>query len=205
MKLLKIISSIAYWLLILFLFSIAGLAFLSATQLSNKFRLFVVLSGSMEPTILTGSLVLVQPQVEYQKGDIVTFVREDEVNSSNPKNTITHRIAEVNEVNKTKLFTTKGDANDVADQEQVPPKLVLGKVTHWLPYLGRPVGFVKTQTGFVLLVIIPATIIVYSELMSMKKEAARLLSNRKKKAVSANQKEAHPPAKKDHETSTEKV
>lgn len=63
-----------------------------------------VATGSMTPTIGVGNVVVVQPQAEYRKGDIITFITHD-------GKTITHRIAEV----KPEGYVTKGDANNHTD------------------------------------------------------------------------------------------
>ncbi|MCL4366902.1 hypothetical protein M1563_01915, partial [Patescibacteria group bacterium] len=46
----------------------------------------------------------------------------------------------------------------------------------------------KTPTGFILLVIIPATIIVYSELMNIKNETVKLLAERKRRKLNTSEK-----------------
>jgi len=159
------------------------LAALSAFGLPKQLRLFVVESGSMAPVVKTGSLVLVRPSDTYQKGDIITYKVEAEADIKNPKLTITHRIHEIKKENGLTYYTTKGDRNDLPDMNPAPSNWVLGKVVATIPLLGHPVGFAKTQTGFILLIVIPATIIVYSELTNIKNEAKKLLAERKKRRL----------------------
>lgn len=175
--------NIFYWLTLAVLIIVSATAALSATGLPKQLMLFVVQSGSMEPAIKTGSVVFVKPQKDYKVGDIVTFKQNRESDIKNPKLTVTHRIVTVNNVNNEEVFTTRGDANNVEDMRQVSKDTVLGKVLFGIPYLGYPVGFVKTQTGFVLLIVIPATIFVYSEILSIKKEAKRIMEERKKRKL----------------------
>ncbi|MCI2985704.1 S26 family signal peptidase, partial [[Clostridium] innocuum] len=52
--------------------------------LCGHFRIYCILSGSMEPTISTGSLILVDTDVVLYTEDIVTFQKQDSI--------ITHRI-----------------------------------------------------------------------------------------------------------------
>ncbi len=80
-----------------------------------------------------------------------------------------------------KTFQTKGDANEDPDYNDISENLVIGKVIFSFPYLGRVVSFAKTQIGFIVLVIIPATIIVYSELMSVKNELKKKFKKSVKK------------------------
>ena len=69
-------------------------------------RPYVVLSGSMEPEIKTGSVVFVNQNVKFselEKGDIITYKTGDVM--------VTHRV---HEKNGDKIIT-KGDANDSLD------------------------------------------------------------------------------------------
>lgn len=178
----KILNGL-YWLILIVLLIIAGTTALSAFGLPQEFKLFVVQSGSMEPTIKTGSLVIVHPESVYQKGDIVTFKTTSEADIKNPNLLITHRIVDIQKTDQGIFFTTKGDANNTADMDVRPAGNVLGKVTYTIPYLGYPVGFAKTQNGFILLIVIPATLIIYSELVAIKNEAAKLLRERRERKL----------------------
>ena len=60
-------------------------------------------------------------------------------------------------------YRTKGDANNDVDAGLTLHSQVIGKVVYKLPILGYLVSFVKTQLGFTLLIVIPATVIIYSE------------------------------------------
>ncbi len=175
----KKIFNIIYRILFVFLLAIAGLAALSAFRFPDNFRLFVVQSGSMEPAIGKGSLVFVTPTIEYRKNDVITVKSASNANTKNPNQTITHRIVDVEESRGSIQYITKGDANNAPDLDKRDKNLVLGKVFYSIPFLGYPVGLAKTQTGFILLIVIPATLIVYSELMSIKKEAAGLIRARR--------------------------
>jgi signal peptidase len=188
LKKLSKVFNVLYWILMLVLLIVAGLAALSAFGLPKSFRLFVVQSGSMEPTIKTGSLVIVQPQSQYKKNDVITFKIQPEADIKNPNLLITHRIFDIKDVGGQTFFITKGDANNAPDMEERPIGNVLGKVVFSIPYLGYPVGFAKTQTGFILLIVIPATIIIYSEAITIKNETAKLLAKRRKKKLSLEEK-----------------
>lgn len=176
MKNFKKISRIVYNIVVVLLVLIAVFSAASVLDIPGGIKMYVVESGSMEPAIKTKSIVFVRQFKTYQKGDVITFVDANNV-------TVTHRISGVNTDQET-TFTTKGDANDVPDGFEVPQGLVKGKVIFSVPYLGFPIGFAKTQTGLIALVVIPATIIIYSELMTIKNEAIRLLRERKKRKLS---------------------
>lgn len=140
-------------------------------------RIYSVLSGSMEPTIHTGSVIVGMPADSYAVGDIVTRMTEtDDV-------TVTHRIVEKVERDGAPVFRTKGDANNVADDEDIPASAIVGRVAFSVPYLGFAMNFAKTREGFLLLVIIPAVLVIYEELKKMKDEIARMWNRRKEKSV----------------------
>lgn len=178
MEKLKIIGKTIYWLILVFLIFVAGFTAMTAFNLPGNYKMFVVMSGSMEPKIKTGSIVVVKPQKEYQEGEIVTF------NDSNKPNlSVTHRIFSVKEENNTTVFTTKGDANNSPDINEIRKGQILGKEILAIPYIGYVINFTKTQTGLILVIVIPAVIIIYNELMNIKNEALRLIQERKKRKL----------------------
>ena len=171
----KKLFKLVYWLVFAAVVLVASAVVLSAFNTPLKLRLFSVQSGSMEPAISVGSVVVVRPG-EYQKDDAITVRAE-----RNAKETVTHRIVKIEEVDGAKRYELKGDANEEPDRELVPENRVIGKVILALPYLGYPVAFAQTQIGFIALVVIPATIIVYSEAMSIKKELLKIFKKGKTK------------------------
>jgi signal peptidase len=175
-KIMKNLSKAVYWLFFAGLVIVAGLVAFSSSNLVPSYKLLVVQSGSMQPSIPLGSLVLTQKQNEYQVGNVITFQ-----NTGDTKYLITHRLKNIEELENGKLFITKGDANEDADSERVDPGLVVGKVIWALPLIGFVVSFARTQTGLIALVVIPATIIIYSEVLAIKKELGKLKVNLKKK------------------------
>ena len=147
-------------------------------DIQSPIRFYHVTSGSMEPTIPTGSVVITQSQQDYQPNDIITFSQE-----GNSKRVVTHRITQIMQdpdIGKFQ-YQTQGDANTSPDIEGVDPQRVIGKVLFHIPYLGYPVGYAQTQYGLILLIIIPATIIIYSELNTIKNELHRMWKQKKQK------------------------
>lgn len=134
----KIIDRLAIGLL-LFLF----LLFFGAASPFPGYELKVVISGSMEPTIPTGSVVVIYPQENYEKGDIITFSSEDQF--------ITHRIAEVSKKENQTSFLTAGDANDAVDSSKLKKEKVLGEAVLIIPFLGYLMEFIQTDLGLVTL------------------------------------------------------
>ncbi|WP_179032526.1 signal peptidase I SipW [Paenibacillus kribbensis] len=137
------------------------------------YQLKTVLSGSMEPSILTGSIVAIKPggdMSRFTAGDVITF-RADE------KKLITHRIVEVtrNELTGQLLYRTKGDNNDAADLEPVDPANVTGVYTGFtVPYVGYVLNFAGTKLGNVTLLIIPGVLLFLYALASLWKAISAL-------------------------------
>ncbi len=92
------------------------------------YRTAVVLTGSMEPAIRADDLVIVHRQETYSAGDIIMF--------RSGANTTTHRVTEVT----AEGYRTKGDANNTADADTVPPADVLGRVVLTLHGAARRCG-----------------------------------------------------------------
>lgn len=102
-----------------------------------KHRPIVVLSGSMEPELLSGSVVLVKKTKEIKKGDVLFFFTEEEV-------PVLHRFCDRDKAGN---IITKGDANQREDFEHIRPEKVEGKVVlrmNWLAPLIRLFGINRT-------------------------------------------------------------
>lgn len=153
-KIIKLVSDIVF---ITGLILAGVLLYLNHTG-NRPVQVFVVSSGSMAPVISTGSVVVVAPQSDYGFGDIITFY-----NSPAKKETTTHRIVGTT----SEGFKTAGDANDSLDPALTPADQVIGSVRLTVPYVGYLAAWAKTPPGFILLVIVPATIIIYEELKSL--------------------------------------
>ena len=169
-KIWKVINTI----ILIFVILIAGIVVFSIVPFPGNFRLFTVQSGSMEPAIKTGSLVVIKLSKDYKVGDIITFY-----SPGSTKETITHRVYKIKDQQGTTTYETKGDANDVEDSNVLIKSDILGKVILKVPYLGYPPAYARTVPGLIILIIIPATIIVYEEINKIRAE----LKRRKKKII----------------------
>jgi len=176
----KIFFDVFYGVIFVALILIAGLVALSAFNIPRGLRLYTVQSGSMMPTLPIGSLIISQSQKEYKTGDIITFKSEKDIFVKNPKNTTTHRLVEIKNDKNVISYITKGDANNSPDATPISSDLILGKTVFSIPLLGFPVAFGRTQKGLIVMIVIPATLIIYSELLNIKKEIIKLIAQRKK-------------------------
>jgi len=123
------------------------------------YKSLIVQSGSMEPAIKTGDIILINKANYYQINDVVTY-------SDTESNINTHRIIE----NKNGLggeFITKGDANRIEDSESVFIDQIMGKVVLIIPKLGYFITFVRSRNGLIIFVYIPALLIVADEVIKI--------------------------------------
>lgn len=147
-----------YYLLFASIVTVALLLLASLFPFENWYQVKVVLSGSMEPAIHTGSVVVIKPEPSYQVGDVITFGVDNR-----ERIPVTHRIIG-REGNR---FVTQGDANDNIDPGTVAPREIIGAVQFSVPYLGYVLEFTKTPLGFWTLIIGPAVLVVLLELHSI--------------------------------------
>jgi len=167
MKLLKYIYNTAA----LFILVTSGIVLFFHFANPDKFRALIVTSGSMEPAVKTGSVVFTVKTENYLPGDIVSFtIGEDS------KNLITHRIIhKIYDTGLNPTYLTSGDANEDLDTWTLTDKNIKGKVIFTVPHIGYVANFAKEPTGFILFVIVPATIVVYEELKLLISESINQL------------------------------
>ncbi|MHB1330627.1 MAG: signal peptidase I [Minisyncoccota bacterium] len=138
----------------------------------------IVQSGSMEPSIKVGSIVVVRPTTDYNTGDVITFGEDTQKEVPT-----THRIVDERIVGGEVLYSTKGDANDDVDPQEVSKDEVIGKVIFSIPILGYILDFARKPVGFVLLIGVPALLVVSDEVMSIWKEVRKMQAKKKEKEV----------------------
>lgn len=146
-----------------------------------------VVSNSMEDTLKVNDLIFCEviknpSETEYQVGDIVTFnqVIEGEMRLN------THRIVDIVQDKGITYYITQGDnrnTNPVPDSEKKVAEQFLAKYTgKKVGGVGGFLGFIRTQLGFFLCILLPMIIFfVY--------EAIRVIMNiialNKEKALEA--------------------
>lgn len=168
------IFKIFYYVFLGFVALVAVLLIVSVLPIAGNFKAMAVLSGSMEPAIKTGSIVVVKPANSYQVNQVITFT-----NPSRKSEPITHRIVDMEVIEGNVLYITQGDANNAPDQKKVRPREIIGKVLFDIPYLGYVVSAAQKPLGFMLIIIVPAVIIIYDEFRKIWREIKKL-RNRKK-------------------------
>ncbi|MGL4570181.1 MAG: signal peptidase I, partial [Clostridium sp.] len=130
----KAIRKTVFLIFIIAVISI-GVMFLKTNDSKNVkvlgYSALNVMTGSMEPEIKTGSLILIKDiLIDDIKVDDVITVR------TNNGSLVTHRVANIDRDNEGIYLITKGDANDVYDSFKVRENMIEGKVMFNVPYVG---------------------------------------------------------------------
>lgn len=154
------------------------------------YKVLSVISGSMEPAIMTGDVIIVEPlkpEQQIAEGDVITFRAKDK-----PDMLITHRVTGIISVNgQPAAFVTKGDNNDTEDLSTVARSQIVG-IQRWrVPYYGYISNFVRTPVGVVLLVIVPGVALIGLEIRKLIKAVMEEEAAKKDKADTA---EANSPS-----------
>jgi signal peptidase len=133
MKVVRFASQVVLWLVILT--ALAAVALAVAVPRIAGGTPYTVLTGSMEPGLPPGTLVVVRPvdPEDIAVGDVITFQLE----SGKPA-VATHRVVAVGtRLDGEQVFTTQGDANGAPDRNPVRTVQVQGRLWYSVPYLGH--------------------------------------------------------------------
>ncbi len=151
-RFLKNLSTGMVVIAIVFAFLIAGIRILG-------FEVFGVLTGSMEPTYPTGSLIYVKDvdPADLRVNDVITF-------SISPNVIATHRIVEIvpDEQYPTIVrYRTKGDANKDVDASLVSAGNIIGKAMFAVPQLGYLASYIQQPPGIYVAILVCGLMIAF--------------------------------------------
>ncbi|HSS34192.1 MAG TPA: signal peptidase I [Solirubrobacterales bacterium] len=119
------------------------------------------LTGSMEPTIAAGDVVIneqISPS-EASVGDIVTF-RDPEDQSRE----LTHRVVRVHRSGGHYWFVTRGDANTGTEHWRIAAGGEIGRLVYIVPWVGHVAVLTRSPLGWGLLLIVPLLLLAAEEL-----------------------------------------
>ena len=142
-KAIRIISNILFVVLAVSLI-LGILIFLIPRFTPVQYR--AVRTGSMEPDIPVGSMVVVVPTPadEIQVGDDVTYITQS-------NQAVTHRVLEIDSENN--VFTTYGIANGANNTD--PPlayENIIGVAKFHIPWIGSAITYLDTLSGKIVAV-----------------------------------------------------
>lgn len=115
-----------------------------------KFRSYVIVSNSMQPTIDPGDVIFIKKSnvEDLEVGDVITFQKENFI--------ATHRIIEIQGEN----VITQGDNNNLQD-DPLSKENIIGEYMFRVPKVGYIYSFVGSPIGMIVLGMIIALIIIY--------------------------------------------
>ena len=151
-RLLKGLSTGLVIAAMVFAFLIAGIRIFGV-------QVYGVLTGSMEPTYPTGSLIYVKAvdASDLRVNDVITF-------SISPGVIATHRIVEIvpDETYPTLVrYRTKGDANRDVDASLVSANNIIGKALFAVPHLGNVANYIQQPPGIYVAILICGLMIAF--------------------------------------------
>jgi signal peptidase len=129
--------------------------------LAFGYHSFAVLSGSMEPTISTGDVIVVKTisPLDAKVGDVVSF-RDPE----DAARLLSHRVTEMHVSPQGVAFVTKGDANTGVERWQIARNGTIGKIEYHVPKLGYVTNRLGSKFGRLLFIVVPILLLAALEL-----------------------------------------
>jgi signal peptidase len=141
-----------------------------ALPLAFGARPHTVLTGSMEPAIAAGDVVIdarISPTAA-EVGDVVTF-RDPEDQSR----LITHRVRSIRRAGSHLWFVTQGDANNTTEHWRIAGGGELGRVAYTVPWVGHAAVLTHTPLGLALLLVLPLLLLGLDELVRIWRPARK--------------------------------
>lgn len=115
------------------------------------YRALTVLSGSMEPSVGAGAVVVdeVISPLDARVDDVVTFPDPEQ-----RSRLITHRLRSTTVRGRRAYMVTKGDANETVERWSVPADGEIGRVAYHLPKLGYAQAWISGRFGRVAVLVV---------------------------------------------------
>lgn len=146
------------------------------------YSVFRVLTGSMEPSLPVGSMVIVKrvEPSEVRVGDVITFFSSDPALHGGIN---THRVVDIDDSGMDVLFMTKGDANMVSDEYGALGANLIGVVIYDSELLGSVVRLASNPLIFFPILVIPLAVILISNVVSTVKTAKKIADEEEDAAI----------------------
>ena len=134
------------------------------------YQALIVRSGSMSPTIPTGSIVFYTkiPSAKVKVGDVIVFQKPGSTNEK-----VTHRVYKIGQDSTGRYFITKGDANGSPDDWRVPAVGTGWIARFHLPSIGYALVYLQSTLARLLLLVIPAILLGAITLYEIWQDRAR--------------------------------
>lgn len=151
-------------------------------------KTFVIISGSMEPELKIGDIVLIKKceELDIQIGDIISFRSGESI--------ITHRVNDIVVDNNGKIqYETKGDNNNIVDTNYVKYDDIEGKMIKKILYIGKMTLLLKNKMIIILILLSFYIIYVHNvnveEKRMIRKEKRKILKEKYNRNLTKNNKD----------------
>ena len=141
-----------------------------------------VVTGSMAPTLETDTLIVVRKTepAEVKEGDIISFYSSDPALEGAVN---THRVLSIREEDGIYYYTTKGDANNVADSYEASSVYLIGTVCFSSYVMGKLARLLANPLIFIPVILIPLAVILICDIARTVKIARRIAKEEEEEAV----------------------
>ena len=174
--LLKIVNIISIAIIICTIFVLISVVFLGKDEVPDfmGYSIFRITTGSMEPTLKTGSLIVVHKTdiSQIKPDDVITFYSRDPALEGAVN---THRVVEITEENGQAVIVTKGDANYVNDKYLVYSDDLIGVMIYDSYVLGVIIRLVSNPLIFLPLIFLPLLVMLILNLTKTVKMMGKMM------------------------------
>ena len=130
-------------------------------------KAYIITTDSMKPSINSFDVSIVKKEAEEKlnKGDVITFKQNG--------NVITHRITNIENQDGKKIYTTKGDNNNLEDNKKIEYSQIEGKNILTIPKLGFLIKILENKIVFLVIILILLILLFFKIKKEEKKEYRR--------------------------------
>lgn len=155
---------VVVWIFVLLVIFVILVQRIFNNQVSiGSYRMFTVVTGSMEPVYNVGDVVIskeVDPSTIKKGDDVVYLGEKDDFKDK----IVTHRVIKIEKKEGDYYFTTKGVANEYSDPV-ISSSQLYGKVVYRPVVLSFLSGVLNTRLGFYLLIFVPVAFLIFLEIL----------------------------------------
>lgn len=155
---------VVVWIFVLLVIFVILVQRIFNNQVSiGSYRMFTVVTGSMEPVYNVGDVVIskeVDPSTIKKGDDVVYLGEKDDFKDK----IVTHRVIKIEKKEGDYYFTTKGVANDYSDPV-ISSSQLYGKVVYKPVVLSFLSSILNTRLGFYLLIFVPVAFLIFLEIL----------------------------------------
>ena len=157
-KIINILGTIIFFVIII---SVASLV-IQKIAIKEKvpdilgYKILQVMSGSMSGEFETGDTILIKKiknESDLKEGDIITYKISENV-------LVTHRIVNITKIGEKLNYTTKGDSNNIEDEEKIQFSSIEGIYVKKLNLIGKLITFMQKPYGMVIVFVFPILLII---------------------------------------------